>query len=142
VLAAADAANPYGAALSWPKLAEPPTGGDEARPGARLARAAGAHLVLVDGVIAAIVTLRGRQVVPLLPAEEPTRTRVAAAAARALAEWCEATSRPALGWAIEGGPALADGPLAPFLAGVGFVRSGPGFRLAASLPPQTEDEGD
>jgi ATP-dependent Lhr-like helicase len=141
VLAAADPANPYGAALPWPKLAEPATGGEDARPGARLARAAGAHLVLVDGAIAAIVTLRGRQVWPLLPGDEPTRTRVAAAAARALADWCAATSRPALGWAVEAGPALADGPLAPFLAAAGFVRSGPGFRLAA-VPQAGAGEGD
>jgi ATP-dependent Lhr-like helicase len=142
VLAAADPANPYGAALPWPKLAESAGDGENAQPGARLARAAGAHLVLVDGVIAAIVTPRGRQVVPLLPAEEPARTRVAAAAAHALANWCAATSRPALGWAIAEGPSLADGPLAPSLAASGFVRSGPGFRLAASLPSETEEVGD
>jgi hypothetical protein len=58
---------------------------------------------------------------------------VAAAVARALATWCEATSCPALGWAIESGSSLADGPLASSLAAAGFVRSGPGFRLA-SLP--------
>ena len=137
VLAAADPANPYGAALPWPKLPEPGTG----RPaGARLARAAGLHVVLVDGRLAAIVSPRARQVVALLPPDEPARSRVAAAAARALAAWCEATARPALGWAIEPGPALADGPLAPFLAAAGFVRSGPGFRLAAA-PPSVE-EGD
>ena len=58
VLAAADPANPYGAALPWPKLAEPAAAGEESRPGARLARAAGAHLVLVDGRVAAIVSSR------------------------------------------------------------------------------------
>jgi ATP-dependent Lhr-like helicase len=140
VLAAADPANPYGAALPWPKLAEPVQGGEEARPAARLARAAGVHLVLVDGSIATIVSPRARQVVPLLPRDEPLRSRVAAAAARALADWCQATSRPALGWAIEDGPALADGPLAPFLAAAGFVRSGPGFRLASM--PQSSTEGE
>jgi ATP-dependent Lhr-like helicase len=140
VLAAADPANPYGAALPWPKHAEPVAEGEEARPGARLARAAGVHLVLVDGRIAAIVSPRARQVVPLLPREEPALTRVATAAARALAAWCDATARPALGWAVETGPALADGPLAPFLATAGFVRSGPGFRLATTLPDA--DVGD
>jgi ATP-dependent Lhr-like helicase len=140
VLAAADPANPYGAALQWPKPGEPASG--EEATGARLARAAGAHVVLVDGRLAAIVSQRGRQVVPLLPAEEPARARAAAAAAGALARWCEATARPALGWAVDGGPALADGPLAPHLAAAGFVRSGPGFRwgLAASRTDVDEEE--
>jgi len=86
------------------------------------------------------VSPRARQVVPVLPREEPALTRVATAAARALAAWCEATSRPALGWAVEAGPTLADGLLAPFLAAAGFVRSGPGFRLATTLPEA--DDGD
>jgi ATP-dependent Lhr-like helicase len=142
VLAAADPANPYGAALPWPKSSEPPGPGQEARTAARLARTAGAHLVLVDGALAATLSPRARQVLPLLPAEEPARARVAAAAARALARWCEATGRPALGWAIEPGPALADGPLAPYLAAAGFVRSGPGFRLASEPHARQDLEGD
>ncbi|HEY7924294.1 MAG TPA: DEAD/DEAH box helicase, partial [Vicinamibacteria bacterium] len=130
VLAAADPANPYGAALPWPKTAEAP-GESETRP-ARLARAAGMHVVLVDGSLVATVSARTRQVASLLPADEPARTRFGDAAAQALAHWCEATSRPALGWAVEPGPSLAEGPLAPFLAAAGFVRAGPGFRLAAA----------
>jgi hypothetical protein len=47
------------------------------------------------------------------------------------------------------GPALAEGPLAPFLAEAGFVRSGPGFRLpgapatvpGADDPHAAEEEG-
>jgi ATP-dependent Lhr-like helicase len=139
VLAAADPANAYGAALPWPKLEN--ADGEELRSGARLARAAGTHLVLVDGSVAALVSPRARQVVPLLPLDEPARSRVATAAARALARWCEASSRPALGWAVEPGPALADGPLGPFLVAAGLVRSGPGFRLA-SLPPAHVEEKD
>ena len=130
VLAAADPANPYGAALAWPK-------GEDAR----LARAAGPHVVLVDGAVTAVVSRGARQVTPLLPDDEPSRARAAAGAARALRHWCEATSRPALGWAVGEGPALAEGPLAPFLAEAGFVRSGPGFRLLgapASAPAGVE----
>jgi hypothetical protein len=39
------------------------------------------------------------------------------------------------------GPALAESPLAPFLAEAGFVRSGPGFRLAGSpvIVPAADD---
>jgi hypothetical protein len=82
----------------------------------------------VDGGVAAVVSRGARQVSALLPDEEPARSHAAAAAARALRQWCEATSRPALGWAVGEGPALAESPLAPFLAEAGFVRSGPGFR--------------
>jgi ATP-dependent Lhr-like helicase len=121
VLSAADPANPYGAALGWPRTGE-----------TRLQRAAGSHVVLVDGSLVAFVAGNGREVVPLLPQEAPARTAVARAAARALSRWAEATNRPALGWVAGAGPPLAEGPLTPFLVEVGFVRSGPGFRLASA----------
>jgi ATP-dependent Lhr-like helicase len=117
VLAAADPANPFGAALPWPKRDE-----------TRLQRGAGAHVVLVDGALAAFLGRGGRELMPLLPEEEPERSRVAEAAARALAQWCARSGRPALGWG-DGASALAQGPFAPFLAAAGFQRSGPGFRL-------------
>ncbi|MCG6926522.1 MAG: DEAD/DEAH box helicase [Acidobacteria bacterium] len=120
VLAATDPANPYGVALPWPR------GG-----ATRLQRAAGAHVVLVDGALAAFLTGNGRDVVLLLPDAEPDRTSVARATGRALARWAASTRRAALGWAPAPGVSLADGPLAPFLAEAGFVRAGPGFRLDA-----------
>ncbi len=54
VLAAADPAQPYGAALSWPR-----------RSGARAARVAGAWVVLLDGEAALFVERGGRSLVPL-----------------------------------------------------------------------------
>ncbi len=117
VLAATDPANPYGVALPWPRGLS-----------TRLQRAAGAHVVLVAGALAAFLTGNGRDVVPLLPDAEPERASVARAVGEALARWSGATGRPALGWASTGA-SLAEGPLAPALAGAGFVRSGPGFRL-------------
>jgi hypothetical protein len=39
------------------------------------------------------------------------------------------------------GPALAEGPLAPFLLEAGLVRSGPGFRLAGLVIPSERDPG-
>jgi len=54
VLAAADPAQPYGAALPWPK-----------RAGARAARVAGAWVVLLDGEAALYVERGGRSLVPL-----------------------------------------------------------------------------
>jgi ATP-dependent helicase Lhr and Lhr-like helicase len=54
VLAAADPAQPYGAALPWPK-----------RSGARAARVAGAQVVLLGGEAALFVERGGRSLVPL-----------------------------------------------------------------------------
>jgi ATP-dependent Lhr-like helicase len=54
VLAAADPAQPYGAGLPWPK-----------RAGARAARVAGAHVILIGGEAALFVERGGRSLVPL-----------------------------------------------------------------------------
>ncbi len=59
VLAAADPAQPYGAALAWPK-----------RSGARAARVAGALVVLLGGEPALFVERGGRSLVPLRDPEE------------------------------------------------------------------------
>jgi ATP-dependent Lhr-like helicase len=68
VLAAADPAQPYGAALPWPK-----------RAGARAARVAGAHVVLLGGEPALFVERGGRSLVPLRePEEEWLREALAA----------------------------------------------------------------
>ncbi|MFN8222012.1 MAG: DEAD/DEAH box helicase [Gaiellales bacterium] len=55
VLPAADPAQPYGAALPWPR-----------RSGARAARVAGAHVVLLGGEAVLYVERGGRSLVPLL----------------------------------------------------------------------------
>jgi ATP-dependent Lhr-like helicase len=68
VLAAADPAQPYGAALPWPK-----------RAGARAARVAGAQVVLLGGEAVLFVERGGRTLVPLRePAEEWLRPAIAA----------------------------------------------------------------
>jgi ATP-dependent Lhr-like helicase len=73
LLAAADPANPYGAALTWPRRGE-----TDRRP---LQRAAGAYVVLVDGV-ATLYLERGGATLQTLPAaDDPS---VAVLAARAL----------------------------------------------------------
>jgi ATP-dependent Lhr-like helicase len=59
VLAAADPAQPYGASLPWPK-----------RSGARAARVAGAHVVLLGGRPALFVERGGRSLVPLREPDE------------------------------------------------------------------------
>ena len=68
VLAAADPAQPYGAALPWPKRAE-----------GRAARVAGAQVVLLGGEPALYVERGGRSLVPLRePEEEWLRTALSA----------------------------------------------------------------
>ncbi|MDX6514397.1 MAG: ATP-dependent helicase Lhr and Lhr-like helicase, partial [Gaiellaceae bacterium] len=59
VLAAADPAQPYGAALPWPR-----------RAGGRAARVAGASVVLLGGEAALFVERGGRSLVPLRDPEE------------------------------------------------------------------------
>ncbi|MET0562880.1 MAG: helicase-related protein, partial [Gaiellaceae bacterium] len=59
VLAAADPSQPYGASLPWPK-----------RAGARAARVAGAHVILLGGEPALFVERSGRSLVPLRDPEE------------------------------------------------------------------------
>jgi ATP-dependent Lhr-like helicase len=59
VLAAADPAQPYGAAIPWPR-----------RAGARAARVAGAQVVLLGGEAALYVERGGRTLVPLRDPEE------------------------------------------------------------------------
>jgi ATP-dependent Lhr-like helicase len=59
VLAAADPAQPYGGAIPWPK-----------RAGARAARVAGAHVVLLGGEAALFVERGGRSLVPLREPDE------------------------------------------------------------------------
>jgi ATP-dependent Lhr-like helicase len=76
LLAAADPANPYGASLPWPRRGE-----TDRRP---LQRAAGAYVVLVDGV-AALYLERGGATLQTLPvADDPDVAVAAAGALRAL----------------------------------------------------------
>ncbi len=74
VLAAADPANPYGAALAWPRR-----GDEDRRP---FQRAAGAYVVLVDGIAALYLERGGATLQTLSAADDPG---VAAAALRGLA---------------------------------------------------------
>ena len=59
MLAAADPAQPYGAALPWPRRAN-----------ARAARVAGAQVILLDGQAALFVERGGRSLVPLRDPDE------------------------------------------------------------------------
>ena len=121
VLAATDPANPYGAALPWPEAVS-----------GRAMRAAGVHVAIVDGALAALLARGDGEVLPLVPEGEPARTRLARGLAGALARWAIRTGRTSLGWAGTSGDRAV---LADALRAAGFLPWGPGFRLASAPPP-------
>ncbi|MDQ3055754.1 MAG: DEAD/DEAH box helicase, partial [Actinomycetota bacterium] len=118
LLAAADPANPYGAALPWPAR----EGGH--RPG----RKAGGLVVLVAGALALYVERGGRSLLTFT--EDPD---VLAAAAAALAN---GAGRGALGRLTvqrsDGAPAVEDSPMTRALEAAGFSVTPRGLRLRPS----------
>jgi ATP-dependent Lhr-like helicase len=114
VLAAADPANPYGAAIPWPRRGE----GDR-RP---FQRASGASVVLVDGT-AAIYVDRGGGSIQTLPASDDPEVGVLAAAALG-ASLADGRGREVVITKVDGEPAAAS-PFRETLVAAGFV---PGYR--------------
>jgi ATP-dependent Lhr-like helicase len=114
-IAATDPANPYGAALPWPK-------GTEAGRGPT--RSVGATVILVDGALAAYLSRGDRLLSTFLPEAEPTRSKTARAVARALAE------RHSSGMLIEeiDGASASLHPLASHLGEAGFVAGALGMQ--------------
>ena len=110
VLAAADPANPYGAALAWPRRGEA-----DRRP---LQRAAGAYVVLVDGV-AALYLERGGSTLQTLPAaDDPALAVTAAGALRVLVS--DGRMRELVIRRVDGEDVAAS-PFRPALLEAGFV---------------------
>jgi ATP-dependent Lhr-like helicase len=147
VIAATDPANPYGAALPWPQAPGDANGSAEgasapsAAPAPRAAatrtagprpqRAAGAHVVLVDGALAGFLGRGGRTLATFLPDNEPERTHVAQALVRALASLVDSGRRRALLISEIDGTAGEQSPLAPLLAAAAFSSTSRGwFRRA------------
>ena len=123
VLAATDPANPYGAALPWPRRE------GERRP---LQRAAGARAVLVDGIPVLYLERGGRALVTL-PAFADQR--VASLALRPLVDAAgDGRGRAFAVERIDGQPAL-ESPWRPTLEAAGFV---PGYRGLAY--PRTQKD--
>jgi ATP-dependent helicase Lhr and Lhr-like helicase len=122
VLAAADPANPYGAALPWPSRASEEDGG--ARPG----RKAGALVVLVDGELAWFVERGGRTLLSFSDVLDVNR-----AAGAALAELVTSGRVSSiLVERINGLPVLGPNVAAPAvsaLSDAGFARTPRGLRL-------------
>ena len=126
VLAAADPAQPYGAALPWPKLS-----------GGRAARVAGAHVVLLGGEAALFVERGGRSIVSLRePDEEWLRPALAA-----LVEHVKTKRGQRLAVERFDGEPVADTELMPLLLEAGFL-AGPAASGPASLEPSQSPATD
>jgi ATP-dependent Lhr-like helicase len=120
VLAAADPANPYGAALPWPERGNETAGGH--KPG----RKAGALVVLVDGALALYVERGGRTLLSWTDGPGILQSAVDALAL--------AVREGALGkLTVEraDGESIGSSPLAEALEAAGFHPTPRGLRLRA-----------
>ncbi|NEC71991.1 hypothetical protein, partial [Streptomyces rochei] len=125
VLAAADPANAYGAALPWP---EPPAGATH-KPG----RKAGSLVVLVEGEPALYMERGGKTLLlwPSDPDAPPTEDPRLRAAAQALAESALAGSLGTVTVERVNGAAALTSPFGPLLENAGFVATPRGLRIRA-----------
>jgi ATP-dependent Lhr-like helicase len=126
LLAASDPANPYGAAIAWPRRGE----GDR-RP---LQRAAGAYVVILDGE-AVLYVDRGGTSIQTLPAwDDPELARAAAGALGPLVGGPDPRHRELVIGKIDGLP-VAGSAAREVLLEAGFVAGYRGLVLRPSGPP-------
>ena len=120
VLAAADPAQPYGAALPWPERP------DEAAASHRPGRKAGALVVLADGALVLYVERGGKTLLSWTDEHE-----VLEAAAAALAAAVRGGALGKLNVERADGAGVHDSPLARALEAVGFRPTPRGLRMRA-----------
>jgi ATP-dependent Lhr-like helicase len=120
LLAASDPANPYGAALAWPRWSD-----EDRRP---LARAAGAYVVIVDGE-PVLYLERGGKTLQTLPAFADRET--GPVALNALRQLLADGRFRSLQVERVDGVAVGDSPHSESLAQAGFQRSYRGWLLRA-----------
>ncbi len=114
LLAAADPANAYGAALAWPRRDDA-----DRRP---FSRAAGAYVVLVDGLAALFLERGGRSLATLPAADDPTIAGLALRALGALV--ADGRLRELVVTRVDGDP-VGGSSWKPALLAAGFA---PGYR--------------
>ncbi len=117
LLASTDPANPYGAILKWP--------------GEGMSRSVGASVILVDGAMACWIGRGEKQIVTFIPEDEPARSKVARAVAKALASLVGSGARRALLITEVNGEKVAKSTIAPFLVEAGFVATSLGHQMRA-----------
>jgi len=117
LLASTDPANPYGAILKWP--------------GEGLSRSVGSSVILVDGALACWIGRGEKQIATFIPEDEPSRSRVARAVAKALASFVASGMRRALLITDVNGEKAAKSVVAPFLAEAGFAPTSLGYQMRA-----------
>jgi ATP-dependent Lhr-like helicase len=126
IVAATDPANPYGSIVTWPR----DDGG-----GRGPTRTAGAFVVLVDGYPAAYVRRGEREILLLVPENEPQRSRLTRAAARALFDLATSREEGRRGMLIEeidGVPATTH-QCAPLFVEAGFASTGMGLQVRRAV---------
>lgn len=125
VLAAADPANAYGAALAWP---EPPTGAGH-KPG----RKAGSLVVLVDGELTLYMERGGKTLLawPADPDGDPAADPRLGSAAEALAAAARAGSLGTVTVERVNSAQALTSPIGTLLEGAGFIATPRGLRLRA-----------
>jgi ATP-dependent Lhr-like helicase len=131
ILAATDPANPYGAALRWPRTAG----------AARPQRTAGALVIVHQGHLLGYLGKTGRHLLTFLPEDGPQRQPACQALLEALSRLAE-PGAPVLLASIDG-VEVAASPLAPALRQTGFVPLSRGYRLrhADASSGEREDAG-
>ncbi|HSW43801.1 MAG TPA: DEAD/DEAH box helicase, partial [Patescibacteria group bacterium] len=115
LLAAADPAQPYGAALPWPRRGEA-----DRRP---FQRGAGAYVVVVDGVAVLYVERGGKGLATFPAADDPERAGLALAALGGLLG--DGRAREIVVSRVDGAPLAPEHPWRARLIEAGFV---PGYR--------------
>ena len=125
LLAAADPANPYGAAIPWPRRSD-----EDRRP---FQRAAGAYVVLVDGA-AAVYLDRGGSSIQVLPAaDDPETLAIAIRAVHALV--ADGRVRELVIAKVDGEPVAASAYRDALVSG-GFVPGYRGYVLRPAAAPE------
>ncbi len=119
MLAAADPANPHGAIVKWPESSF------------TMSRSVGAHVILVNGLMACYVSRGEKQLLLFLPDDEPLRSMIGREVARVLASLVHDGTRRALLIAEINDQPASRSPLAPFLVEQGFAATGLGYQLRA-----------
>jgi len=121
LLAAADPANPYGAALAWPR--------DEGRHKRSASRVAGAYVVLHDGEVVLYLEKGGRSLLTFMPFDDPA---IAARSVEALRGLLSGGRLKRLQIERVDGVPVAESEQRPRLAELGFREAYRGLVLEAS----------